>query len=117
MSDEIAASTWVEKPYSPSFTGETYLQIESFFKPSSQARLRKRIGEEGVETMVMATIKVRRKLGPLKPTSADWVIADTTVMPKAVAHPTDSQLLEQPCQHPVKLEDDNGIALRQNDNC
>jgi IS5 family transposase len=37
-------------------------------------------------------------------------------MPKAVAHPTDSRLLERSRQHLVRLADDNGIALRQNYN-
>ncbi len=36
-------------------------------------------------------------------TSVDRVIVDTTVMPKAIAHPTDSRLLEKSHQHLVKL--------------
>jgi IS5 family transposase len=44
------------------------------------------------------------------------VIVDTTVMPKAVAHPTDSRLLEKSRQHLVKLAEDNGLMLRQNYN-
>jgi len=115
-SDEIAVNTWVENPYWQFFTGETYLQIESPIDSSSLTRWRKRIGEEGVETMLMATIKAARKLGLLKAASADRVIVDTTVMPKAVAHPTDSRLLEKSRQHLVKLAEDNGIALRQNYN-
>jgi IS5 family transposase len=115
-SDEIAVNTWVENPYWQFFTGETYLQIESPIDPSSLTRWRKRIGEEGVETMLMATIKAGRKLGLLKAASTDRVIVDTAVMPKAVAHPTDSRLLERSRQHLVKLADDNGIALRQNYN-
>jgi IS5 family transposase len=64
-SAEIAFNTWVENPYWQFFTGETYLQIESPIEPSSLTRWRKRIGEEGVETMLMATIKAGRKLGLL----------------------------------------------------
>jgi IS5 family transposase len=41
---------------------------------------------------------------------------DTTVMPKAIALPTDSRLLERNRQHLVKLATDNNIALRQNYN-
>ena len=37
-------------------------------------------------------------------------------MPKAVAHPTDSRLLERSRQHLVKLAEDNGLMLRQNYN-
>jgi IS5 family transposase len=115
-SDEVAVNTWVENPYWQFFTGETYLQIEPPIDPSSLTRWRKRIGEEGVETMLMATIKAGRKLGLLKAASTDRVIVDTTVMSKAVAHPTDSRLLERSRQHLVKLADEHGIALRQNYN-
>ncbi len=37
-------------------------------------------------------------------------------MPKAIAHPTDSRLLERARQHMVKLADEHGIELRQNYN-
>lgn len=37
---------------------------------------------------------------------------DTTVMPKAIAHPTDSCLLDKSRQH-LAVED-NGLRLRQN---
>jgi IS5 family transposase len=115
-SDEIAVNTWVENPYWQFFTGETYLQIESPIHPSSLTRWRKRIGQEGVETMLMATIKAGRKLGLLKAASTDRVIVDTTVMPKKVAHSTDSRMLERSRKHLVKLAEDNDIALWQNDN-
>lgn len=37
-------------------------------------------------------------------------------MPKAIAHPTDSRLLEKSRQHLVKVPEEHGIALRQNYN-
>ena len=49
-----------------------------------------------------------------KASSTDKIIVDTTVMPKAIAHPTDSRLLEKSRQHLVKLADENCIDLRQN---
>jgi transposase, IS5 family len=52
----------------------------------------------------------------MKASSVDRVIVDTTVMPKAIAHPTDSRLLEKSRQHLVKFATDNSIALRQNYN-
>jgi hypothetical protein len=54
-------------------------------------RWRKRIGEEGVETLLMVSIDAARKGGMLKASSTDKIIVDTTVMPKAIAHPTDSR--------------------------
>ena len=44
------------------------------------------------------------------------MIVDTTVMPKAIAHPTDSRLLDKSRQHLVKVAEDNGLRLRQNYN-
>ena len=58
-------------PYWQFFTGETYLQIESPIDPSSVTRWRERIGEEGVATMLMVSIKAERKFGLLKAAGAD----------------------------------------------
>ena len=44
------------------------------------------------------------------------MIVDTTVMPKAIAHPTDSRMLDKSRQHLVKVAEDNGLRLRQNYN-
>jgi IS5 family transposase len=62
------------------------------------------------------TIVAAHKLSVITPASANKVIVDTTVMPKAIAHPTDSRLLEKSRQHLVKLAKDNHIPLRQNYN-
>ena len=61
-------------------------------------------------------MKVLENSWTISKTSVDRVIVDTTVMPKAIAHPTDSRLLERSRQHRVKLADEGGIALRQNYN-
>lgn len=83
---------------------------------SSLTRWRQRIGEAGVESMLMVTLAAAQQIGAVKAVSFDRVIVDTTVMPKAIAHPTDSRLLERSRQHLVKLADEHGIALRQNYN-
>ena len=115
-SDEAIVNTWVENPYVQYFTGETYFQTEAPIDSSSLTRWRKRIGEEGVETLLMVSINAARTIGMMKASSVDRVIVDTTVMPKAIAHPTDSRLLEKSRQHLVRLATDNNIALRQNYN-
>ena len=115
-SDEVIINTWVENPYVQYFTGETYFQTESPLDSSSLSRWRKRIGEEGVETLLMVSINAARQLGMMKESSVDRIIVDTTVMPKAVAYPTDSRLLEKSREHLVKLAAEHGIALRQNYN-
>jgi len=115
-SDELVVNTWVENPYWQYFTGESYLQTRCPIDPSSLTRWRKRIGEEGVETLLMVTIDAARRGGMLKASSTDKIIVDTTVMPKAIAHPTDSRLLERSRQHMVKFAQDHGLSLRQNYN-
>ena len=115
-SDEMVVNTWLENPYWQFFTGETYLQTELPIDPSSLTRWRKRIGEEGVELLLAVTIEAARTAGLIKRASLDKVIVDTTVMPKAIAHPTDSRLLERSRQHMVKFAQDHGLHLRQNYN-
>ena len=100
-SDEAVVNTWVENPYWQYFCGETYLQTEPPIDPSSLTRWRRRIGEEGVETLLALTIDAARGAKMIKRASCEQVIVDTTVMPKAIAHPTDSRLLEKSRQHLV----------------
>ena len=115
-SDEAVVATWVENPYWQFFCGEVYLQTQAPIDASSLTRWRKRIGEEGVETLLMLTIDAARRAGVVKASGVERVIVDTTVMPKAIAHPTDGRLLEKSRQHLVKAAQEHGIALRQNYN-
>lgn len=86
----LRVATWLENPYWQYFCGETYLQTEFPIDPSSLTQWRKRIGEEGVELLLSLTIVAAKQAGLIKKTSVDKVIVDTTVMPKAIAQPTDS---------------------------
>jgi IS5 family transposase len=116
LSDEDVVWQWVENPYWQVFTGETYLQTEPPVDPSSLTRWRKRLGEAGVEELLAETIDAAKRAGVIKASSAKRVIVDTTVMPKAIAHPTDSRLLERCREHLVKAAARNGLKLRQNYN-
>ena len=115
-SDEAVVTTWLENPYWQYFCGQTVLQTELPIDPSSLTRWRKRIGEEGVETLLAVTIEAAHAAGLVKKSSLNRLIVDTTVMPKAIAYPTDSRLLEKARQHLVKLADANNLQLRQNYN-
>ena len=116
LSDEEVVWQWVENPYWQVFTGETYLQTEPPIDPSSLTRWRKRIGEAGVEELLAETIEAAKRAGVIKAASVKRVIVDTTVMPKAIAHPTDSRLLERCREHLVKVASRHGLKLRQNYN-
>lgn len=116
LSDEALIWNWVENPYWQYFCGETYFQHEPPIDPSSLTRWRKRIGEAGVERLLSESIDAARRGKVVKEKSFDKVIVDTTVMEKAIAYPTDSQLLEKGRQHLVKLAECLGLKLRQNYN-
>lgn len=115
-SDEEVVNTWIENPYVQYFTGEEYFQTEAPLDSSSLTRWRKRIGKRGVEVLLEVSIAAAVQIGLLKQSSVDQVIVDTTVMPKAVAYPTDSQLVERSRQHLVKVAKEHQISLRQNYN-
>ena len=76
-------------------------------------RWRQRIGEAGCEWLLAQTIEAARRSGVVKRTSLDTVVLDTTVQPKAIAHPTDSRLLNRAREQLVDAAQDAGIALRQ----
>ena len=116
LSDEDVVWGWVENPYWQLFCGETWFQHRPPIDPSSLTRWRKRIGEAGLEWMLTQTIKAAESARVVKPQSFQKVIVDSTVQEKAIAHPTDSKLLERVRQHLVKLAAEAGLALRQNYN-
>jgi IS5 family transposase len=113
LSDEAVVARWVETPYYQHFCGETFFQHRPPIDPSSLTRWRGRIGEEGVEWLLTKTIEAGREAGVIHERSAEAVIVDTTVMEKAIAHPTDARLYEKARLRLVKLARDAGIALRQ----
>ncbi len=81
--------------------------------PSSLTRWRQRIGQEGVEKILAATIQTSRACGHSSEKSCQDVISDTTVMEKAISYPTDSKLLNRAREKLVTLASKHGISLRQ----
>jgi len=116
LSDEAVVARWVENPYFQHFTGETVFQHRPPIHPSSLSRWRGRIGEEGVEWLLTKTIEVGRACGAVSERSLAEIAVDTTVMEKAIAHPTDSKLYEKARRSLVALAGKAGIRLRQNYN-
>jgi IS5 family transposase len=114
LSDEAVLARWVENPYFQHFTGEIFFQHRPPIHPSSLSRWRGRIGEEGVEWLLTKTIEAGRAAGAVSERSLAEVAVDTTVMEKAIAHPTDSRLYEKARRSLVALAYKAGITLRQN---
>lgn len=76
-------------------------------------RWRKRIGEAGCEWLLAHSIEAARRAGVIKRSSLQTVVLDTTVQPKAIAHPTDSRLLNRAREQLVSAAQKAGVALRQ----
>jgi IS5 family transposase len=103
----------VENPYWQHFSGERYFRHELPCDPSSLVRWRQRIGEEGCEWLLTHSIAAATKASVVKRRSVEQVVLDTTVQPKAIAHPTDSRLLNRAREQLVDAAKDAGIELRQ----
>lgn len=56
LSDEAVVERWVENPYWQHFCGVEYFQHELPIDPSQMTRYRKRIGAEGCEFLLKATM-------------------------------------------------------------
>ena len=113
LSDEAVLARWVETPYYQHFTGEVFFQHRPPIDPSSLTRWRGRIGEEGVEWLLTQTIRAGQKSGAIDEDSVKRVAVDTTVMEKAIAHPTDARLYERARDQLVALARSAGVELRQ----
>ncbi|QBI13270.1 IS5 family transposase [Xanthomonas oryzae pv. oryzae] len=95
------------------FTGEVVFQTCVPCDPSSLTRWRQRLGEAGMEELLAHTINTAHMMKAVDARELSRVIVDTTVQEKAIAHPTDSRLLEVARKKLVLLAKRHGITLRQ----
>ena len=113
LSDEELCARWAESVPWQLFSGQTFYEPRLPCDPTQIGRFRKALGEEGVEYLLMATIETAVASKAVKPTELERIIVDSSVMEKAIAHPTDSRLLEVARYQVVKEAKANGIALKQ----
>ncbi|MEY9278868.1 hypothetical protein ABIA03_000060 [Bradyrhizobium yuanmingense] len=100
-------------PYWQFFCGFEFFQHEPPIDASTMTRWRKRIGPEGLEEMLKASVDVALETGTAKPGSLERITVNTTVQPKAIAHPTDNRLYLKAIQILVRQAKRYGIVLRQ----
>jgi IS5 family transposase len=112
-SDESLCARWMDSVSWQFFSGQTYYEPRMPCDPTHIGRFRKMIGEEGVEQLLIATIEAAVSSNVVKPSEFEKVIIDSTVMEKAIAHPTDSRLLEIARYQAVKSAKAAGITLKQ----
>ena len=104
---------WLENPYWQFFTGGVVFQTTLPCNPSSLTRWRQRLGEAGMGELLAQTIAAARSMKAVGTRELSRVIVDTTVQEKAIAHPTDSRLLEVARKKLVLMSRRNGLKLRQ----
>ena len=68
-------------------------------------RWRQRIGEDGMERLLQATITAGKATRTITESSLDRNIMDTTVQPKAVEHPTDARQYRKVHRAMLKIAD------------
>jgi IS5 family transposase len=113
LSDEQLCARWVENPYYQQFCGEEVFRHEAPFDRSSLTRWRQRLGEERLAALLQESLRVAHATGALATKDLERVVVDTTVQPKAVAHPTDARLTHRAIIKLVAFAKAHGIELRQ----
>jgi IS5 family transposase len=113
LSDEAVVQRWIENPYWQWFCGCESFQHQLPCDPSSLTRWRKRIGPEGLEKLLAATIRAGLDTGAVQPASLERISVDTTVQPKAITHPTDAKLYLKALLTLVRQAKRHGLKLRQ----
>jgi IS5 family transposase len=113
LSDEVLCARWIENPYYQFFCGEQAFRHELPFDRSSMTRWRQRLGEEHLVALIQESLSVAHKTGALETKDLERVAVDTTVQPKAIAHPTDARLMHRAIEKLVALAKRSGVPLRQ----
>jgi transposase, IS5 family len=113
LSDEVLCARWLENPYYQFFCGELSFCHQLPFDRSSLTHWRQRLGEEHLVALLQESLSVAHKTGALAPRDLERVVVDTTVQPKAIAHPTDARLCHRALEKLVELAQRNGVKLRQ----
>jgi transposase, IS5 family len=113
LSDEVLCARWIENPYYQYFCGELSFCHRAPFDRSSLTRWRQRLGEDHLVAPIQESLSVAHKTGALATKDLERVVVDTTVQPKAIAHPTDARLMHRVLEKLVRLARRSGVPLRQ----
>src|ERR671920_795386 len=113
LSDEAVCARYLDSPYVQLFCGEAHFQHALPLDRSSMSRWRQRIGPERLEVLLAESLAAAQRGGAVDEKHLRRVTIDTTVQPKAVAHPTDSKLLNRGIEILARLARRHGIRPRQ----
>jgi IS5 family transposase len=112
-SDEGVVQRWSETPVWQFFGGRAYFDQALPCDSTTLVKFRALLGEDGVEELLAQTITAAVNMKLISPKELATLVVDSTVQPKAIAHPTDSKLLETARQKLVEAAKDAGIDLKQ----
>jgi transposase, IS5 family len=113
LSDEALCARWIENPYYQYFCGEAVFRHECPFDRSSLTRWRQRLGEDQLVALIQESLSVAHNTGAIETKDLERVAVDTTVQPKAIAHPTDARLMYRAIEKLCALARREGVPLRQ----
>ena len=113
LSDEVLCARWLENPYYQFFCGELSFCHRLPFDRSSLTHWRQRLGAEQLVALIQESLSVAHKTGALASRDLERVVVDTTVQPKAIAHPTDARLCHRALEKLVDLARRHQVRLRQ----
>lgn len=113
VSDEAVVEQLLENPYWQYFCGFEYFLHEFPLDPTTLVKWRKRIGPNGMEKLLQATIETAKSKEYVTEKHLARVNVDTTVQEKAIAFPTDARLYHKARRILVKLAKRQSIDLRQ----
>ena len=113
LSDEELCERWSENVVWQFFSGMAYYEPRLPCDATQIGRFRRVLGEAGVEQLLKSTIEASVSMGVVKKSEFEMIIVDTTVQEKAIAHPTDSRLLEIARHKVASAAKRCGIALKQ----
>jgi len=111
-SDESVVERWAQDVYFQFFSGQVYFEPRLPCDATQIGRFRRALGEAGVEQLLKTTIETAVTMGVVSKREFERVIVDTTVQEKAIAHPTDSRLLEVAREKIARLAKRAGIKLK-----
>jgi IS5 family transposase len=113
LSDEAVVQGWSENPYWQHFSGQAYFEPRLPCDATTLVKFRRLLGDEGVEELLAQTVNLAVSLKLIPAAALAILVVDSTVQEKAVAHPTDSRLLETARCKLVESAQDAGIELKQ----
>jgi IS5 family transposase len=106
LSDEVLIQRWVQNPYYQAFTGEIEFQWQLPCDPSDMTYFRKRIGSEGFEKILAASIVLHQER-----VFEDEMCMDTTVQEKNITFPTDAKQYRKIHGQLLKIARGEDLAL------